>query len=473
MIRRSFCGAVAMMTVVACATNPVSGRKELSLVSTSQEIDMGRQGAADVAQSVGLYNDAAAQTYVSNIGKTLAAKTERPDLPWEFHVVDDPALNAFALPGGFIFVTRGLMTYMNNEAELATVLGHEAGHVAARHSVQQISRQQVAQIGLGVGMILSPTIAKYGQAASAGMGLMFLKFSRDDESQADQLGFKYALADGYDVRQMANVFETLQREENASGGGKLPEWQSTHPDPGNRIQATQQRVAATTENLTNKKVGDTEYLQRINGMMFGENPRNGFFQGTLFLHPDLKFVFQFPDGWQTQNAPDAVMAASKAGDAMIELSPAKGGASAAAQQFFGQQGMQASQPQRATVHGIPAIVGEFAAQTDQGVTLRGTGMFLDYGGTSYQILGYAEAEQYPTYRDQIQRALGSFAQLTDQKALNAQPAHVRLERVPRAMTFEQFNQQFPSTIPVDEAAIMNGLQKTDQVAAGRMLKRVQ
>src|SRR6185312_12163717 len=219
-----------------CARNPVTGKNELSLVSESQEIEMGKQSAQEVQQSIGYYNDPAVQQYVSSIGMKMAKASERPNLPWEFHVVNDASVNAFALPGGFIFVTRGLMTSINDEAELATVVGHEIGHVTNRHSVQQISKAQVAQLGLGVGSILSSDIAKYGQLASAGLSVLFLKYSRDAENQADKAGFRYALNQNYDVREMTKVFETLDRISQAGGGGKLPEWLSTHPAPENRIQ---------------------------------------------------------------------------------------------------------------------------------------------------------------------------------------------------------------------------------------------
>src|SRR6185312_6983377 len=169
--------------------------------------------------------------YVSSIGMKMAKASERPNLPWEFHVVNDASVNAFALPGGFIFVTRGLMTAINDEAELATVVGHEIGHVTNRHSVQQISKAQVAQLGLGIGSILSSDIARMSGIASQGLGILFLKYSRDAENQADKAGFRYALNQNYNVSEMANVFQTLDRMSQASGGGKLPEWLSTHPDP--------------------------------------------------------------------------------------------------------------------------------------------------------------------------------------------------------------------------------------------------
>src|SRR3954466_2111432 len=235
---------------MGCARNPVTGKSELSLVSESQEIQMGQQAAQEVAQTIGLYNDAKATAYVSEVGKRMAAASERPNLPWEFHIVEDPSVNAFALPGGFIYVTRGLMGTINDEAELATVVGHEIGHVTNRHSVQQISKQELAQIGLGVGSIGSSDIARFGRLASAGLSVLFLKYSRDAENQADQAGFRYALNQNYDVREMTNVFETLDRESQAGGGGQLPEWLATHPNPENRIKNTEQRLDTLHKDLS-------------------------------------------------------------------------------------------------------------------------------------------------------------------------------------------------------------------------------
>src|SRR4051812_706473 len=223
--------AAGLAAGISCARNPVTGKNELSLVSESQEIELGKESAAQVQQSIGFYDDPGVQAYVSEIGLRMAKASERPNLPWEFHVVNDASVNAFALPGGFIYVTRGLMTSINDEAELATVVGHEIGHVTNRHSVQMISKSQLAQIGLGIGSILSSDIAKYGQLASAGLQVLFLKYSRDAENQADQAGFRYALQQGYDVREMAKVMQTLDRISQTSGGGKLPEWLTTPPNP--------------------------------------------------------------------------------------------------------------------------------------------------------------------------------------------------------------------------------------------------
>jgi predicted Zn-dependent protease len=162
--------ALATLTLTACPVNPATGERQLMLISEAQEIEMGRQGAQQVEVSLGLYDNPDLQEYVSQVGLDLAANSEKPDLPWSFKIVDDLVVNAFALPGGFIFVTRGILTHFNSEAELAGVLGHEIGHVTARHSAEQISRAQAAQLGVGVGYSDATTSASRTTSASATCG---------------------------------------------------------------------------------------------------------------------------------------------------------------------------------------------------------------------------------------------------------------------------------------------------------------
>jgi len=466
-------GAAALAAVLAlgCAVNPVTGKNELSLVSESQEIQMGQQAAVEVGATIGLYDNPQVQSYVDALGKRLAALTERPALPWKFQVVDDPAVNAFALPGGFIFVTRGIMADLNSEAELASVVGHEIGHVTARHTVQQISRTQIAQLGLGIGSIVSSDVAKYAGVASAGLSLLFLKFSRANESQADQLGFRYALSGGYDVREMLNVFRTLERVTAQSGGSGVPEWLETHPDPGNRLTAIQHDLDTLHVSLADKQVGRDQYLRMVDNMVYGENPRQGFFRAGLFLHPDLRFQMEFPAGWKTQNTTASVAAISPAQDAVIQMTLATKSPTEANTEFFAQQGVRALQTNRNSINGFPAVSSAFEAQTDQGV-VRGVVTWLSYGANTYQILGYTPAAKINTYDQDFLRTASSFRQLTDQSALNVQPKRVQLVRLPRAMTLEQFYQQYPSTVPIADIALMNALQPGQTIAAGTTVKRV-
>jgi predicted Zn-dependent protease len=456
-----------------CARNPVTGKNEISLVSESQEIQMGKEAAQQVEQSIGFYKDPAVQAYVSGIGMKMAKASERPNLPWEFHVVNDASVNAFALPGGFIYVTRGLMTAINDEAELATVVGHEIGHVTNRHSVQQMSKQQLAQIGLVAGSILSSDIAKMAGLASQGLGILFLKYSRDAENQADKAGFRYALNQNYNVGEMANVFQTLDRMSQVSGGGKLPEWLSTHPDPGTRVQNTEARLDTLSRSLANTITNRDVYLQHIAGMTYGEDPRQGFFEGSTFYHPDLKFQLTYPQGWQTQNTPDAVAAMSPQQDAIIQLGLAgQTPPQQAAQQFLSQQGIQAGQTSTRSINGMPAASGYFQAQTQQG-NIEGIVTFLSYNGTTYGFLGYSPAGKFNQYDQVIQQTITSFGPLRNQAALSVQPAKLELIKLPRQMTLEEFNRQYPSTVPIEQLAIINELEgATTTIPQGRVVKRV-
>ncbi len=458
---------------LGCARNPVTGKSELSLVSEAQEIQMGQQGATEVEQSIGFYKDAGVNTYVADIGMRMAAQSERPELPWEFHVVDDASVNAFAIPGGFIYVTRGLMSSINNEAELAGVLGHEIAHVTHRHSVQQISKSQLAQLGLGIGSILSSDIAKFGQLAGAGLSLLFLKYGRDAENQADESGFRYALGQNYDVRQMPNVFQTLGRLSEAGGAGKLPEWLSTHPEPGNRIEHIDKML--DTVPLAQRKlvVDRDDYLKHIQGMTFGEDPRQGYFEGSSFYHPQMRFQMRFPNEWKTQNLPQAVVAVSPGEDAILQLGLAgQTPPEQAARQFLSQQGVQAGNASTARINGLPAASSYFQAQTEQG-QIEGIVSFVSYGGQTFGLMGYTPVGKLSSYDRAFQSTIGSFNELRDASKINVQPARVELVRVPRQMTLEQFNGQYPSTIPIEQLAIINGLEgPSSTVPAGQMVKRV-
>src|SRR5881394_1818025 len=241
-----------------CAVNPATGKNQLMLLSEDQEIAMGRQADSAVVTTIGLYADPVWQRYIQQFGARIAASSERPNLPWTFRVVDDPAVNAFAIPGGFVYVTRGLLTHVTNEAQLATVMGHEIGHVTARHTAHEMSREELANVGLVVGSIASSAIAKYAGLASQAMGLMFLKFSRENENTADALGVRYSSRANYDSRQMDSVMAMLDRIESGSGG-RLPEWLATHPNPGNRIQHINSVLAQTNKDFTGTTINRDAY----------------------------------------------------------------------------------------------------------------------------------------------------------------------------------------------------------------------
>lgn len=454
----------------SCATNPVTGRRELSLVSEAQEIQMGREASRGDLRRVGAVTAPAVQALVRRIGTQMAAQSERPHLPWEFHVLDDAAVNAFAYPGGFIFVTRGLLTHLNSEAQLAEVIGHEIGHVTAKHSVAQMSQAQLAQIGLVGATVFSPTIAKYGDLLGTGASLLFLKFGRDDELQADALGFRYSLAQGYDVRESPKVFETLGRL--SGGAGRVPEWQSTHPDPGNRIQRAQQRIADTPPAAySTGRVNRTEYLRLLEGMVFGDNPRNGYFDGPRFLHPELEFQLDFPREWRLSNQPDAVIAVSADNSAQVQLVTGEGTPTQALQAILQQQGVTVRQSGQTTINGIPAVMASFAAQRQQGA-LNGLAVALSYERVTYVLLGLSVPEATAQHGAAIEATLRSFRALTDAAVLGVQPARVQLVTLEQAMTGQQFVQRYPSSVPADRVYIINGIEAGTALPRGLVLKRV-
>src|SRR5215203_5307698 len=215
MIKRILRDRLALLLISAlllggCTLNPATGSHQLNFYGEESEIEMGREADAEIVASVGLYDDPLLQDYVHDLGMEIAAASERPGLPWSFKLLDDSSVNAFALPGGFVYVTRGLMSHLDSEAELAATIGHEVGHVTARHGVTQRSKQILAAVGLAVAAILDEDIAAWAFAGHVGLGLLFLQHGREDERQADDLGLRYAMRAGYDPREMSELFGVLE-----------------------------------------------------------------------------------------------------------------------------------------------------------------------------------------------------------------------------------------------------------------------
>ncbi|HEU4634138.1 MAG TPA: M48 family metalloprotease, partial [Flavisolibacter sp.] len=315
------CLAATVLIFNHCARNPVTGKRQVVLMSEEQEIAMGKEADPQIIAQFGLYEDSSLQRFIREKGKQMAAISHRPNLDYQFRILNSDVVNAFAVPGGYVYFTRGIMAYFNNEAEFAGVLGHEIGHVAARHSVQQQRNQLLGQLGIIAGIIINPDLAQFADAASQGLGLLLLKYGRDAERQSDELGVEYSSKIGYDAHQMAHFFTTLQRQGEASGAAELPTFLSTHPDPGER-NVTVDKLATEWQqklNLTNAQTNRDSYLRRIEGIVYGEDPREGYLENSIFYHPVLKFQFPVPANWNYQNTPQQVQLASKDGKALMLL----------------------------------------------------------------------------------------------------------------------------------------------------------
>jgi predicted Zn-dependent protease len=471
--------AAALSPLLACATNPVTGRPQVVLMSEQQEIAMGKEAAPQIAASMGLYDDDDLQRYVEAIGQRMAAASERPHLPWQFRVIDDSAVNAFAVPGGFIYITRGILAHMGSEAQLASVVGHEIGHVTARHSVAQMTRQQFANIGLGVGMVGLAVLGAgelgnmLGQAAGAGAQLLFLKYGRDDETQADDLGLRYMTSQGYAPGEMPRVFHTLGRQTEASGGARVPEWQSTHPDPANRESRLGSEIAKLPPERRQGRVDADAYLKHLDGIVFGADPRAGYFDdANVFHHPDMAFRMRFPNGWKTANQPAAVAGMSPEKDALIQLQMAREKtAQAAAKAFFEQQGVQSGGVNSGAVNGLASVSGNFAAQTEQGV-LQGRAAFVEHGGHVFAILGFAPQQRFQARSSALNDAVASFARETDPKVLAVKPWRLQIVTPTRDLSIEEFAQTYPGPADAQELAIMNQIDPGQRYPAGKPAKRV-
>ena len=461
--------ALGLVLLSSCAVNPATGARQFTLMTEGQEIQMGKDADPGIVASMGLYPDESLQNYVRALGLELASRSERPQLAWNFRVLDDPLINAFALPGGYIYVTRGIMAYMDSEAELAGVLGHEIGHVTARHSVDQISRAQMAQLGLGVGMILAPELQQFEGLASASLGLLFLKFGRDDERQADELGVRYMARLGYDPAQLSGVMGMLGRVTSGEGGG-VPEWLSTHPNPANREEAILEMADSVHVATETPRVVRREYIDRLDGLIFGENPRDGYFLAERFYHPNLRFEMAFPAGWKTANMRQGVQALSPQEDAVLVLTLSNDAdPGSALQSFLAKEGIEGSGISQAAVNGPPAASADLLAISGQ-QQLVGRVAFLRHESAIYQLLAYGSPGAWQGHVPTVRQAFGSFRPLSDPTYLNVEPARIRVLSVPRAMTLTDFLTREGAADRAEDVRLLNRLEGDPTLAAGQLLK---
>lgn len=460
-----------------CAKNPVTGKRELALISESQEIAIGQQSHPEVLAEYGRVDDEALQAYVDAIGQAMARDSERPDLPWHFTVVDAPVVNAFALPGGYIYITREILAYMNNEAELAGVLGHEIGHVTARHAVSQISKAQLVGLGLGLGGVFSETFRNVSDLAQLGAGVLFLKYGRDAERQSDELGARYMYEQGYDPYQMSNFFTVFERMREESGQ-VLPNWLSSHPAPPDRIEATQRHAEA----LTGGRAGDLRvnregHLRRLEDLVFGENPREGYTEDNRFLHPDLRFQIRYPPGWKVQNTKSSVLFGEPNGAAAVQLTLAPAGSSpvSRARELGGQQGVQLVNGEQRSVNGNPSYFAYYHVQNPStGRRIEALAAFISYRGNLYQMIGMAPPQSFRSYSNALRGILESFSELRDPRALAVQPDRVHLYRVQRGGTLRDVARRYPNPrMTIDELAALNRINPDERLAPGALVKVVE
>ena len=472
---------VILLIIPSCAINPVTGKKQLMLISESQEAAMGAEYDPQVIATFGLYGNEQLTKLLNEKAAEMGKISHRPNVNYHVKIVDSPVVNAFAVPGGYIYFTRGILAQFNNEAELVGVLGHEMGHIAARHTASQQSKQQLGQLLLVGGMIASEKFREFGNYAMQGMQLLFLKFSRDNESQSDELGVEYSSKIGYDAHKMANFFNVLKQMQMSSEQGGVPTFLSTHPDPADRYYAVNGLANIWQDSLkqTNWKVEENEYLRMIDGLVYGEDPRQGFVENSVFYHPEMKFSYPIPAGWQLQNSPIQVQMAPADGKALIVFSlSTQKTPEEALKKNLEDLNLTPIDSKNITVNGFPAIVSVSKQvsqdqQTGQEQTIMVMSYYIDYNDVIYTFLGVAEEADFGSYTPAFESTMKGFKRLTDASKLNIQPKRIKIQEVQRVGTAREVLSSFdvPAS-QLSEVALLNEVNLTDQLKRGTLVKVV-
>jgi predicted Zn-dependent protease len=466
----------SMAWIASCAVNPVSGQHELMLLSESDEIRLGRQTDREIEKTYGVYNEPDLDAYIQAMGQDIAAHSHRSNLHFTFKVLDSPVVNAFAVPGGYVYLTRGILSYFNSEAELAGVIGHEIGHIAARHSAQQLSKAQLAQLGLGIGSALSQTFRQVAGVAQFGVGVLFLKYSRDNERQADELGVEYASKAGFDAAQMASFFKTLERLRPTAGRSGLPSWLSTHPDPPDRISAVQNKSNqwATQLGRRDLQVNAERYLRQIDGLVFGEDPRQGYVAQDVFYHPRLRFQLPLPKDWKVKNTPTEVKVISPKENAAILLSLVSGSSlQAVAQQFAASPNARVLGRDDKPVNGLPARQVVTDITTGQGA-VRVLSYFIQKDILVYVLHAVSAQPAFGGFASTFERCMNGFADLTDPERIGVEPERIRIRAAKTPGTLEE-NLRVLGVAEnrLEETALLNGRRLHETIAKNTLLKVVE
>jgi len=478
---------VALTGSCTIQKNPVTGSSRLLAYTWSQEVQIGQEVDQELVTQYGLYDDSAVAEYVYDLGKVILAEshmrredTDRQfrETEFFFRVLDSPVVNAFALPGGYVYFTRGLLVHLNNEAQLAVVVGHEIGHVAARHASQRALRQTLGQIAIIGGAVLGQEfLGLPGESilnlSSQAAQLIFLSYSRDAERESDRLGVEYAAMAGYAAEDGAAFFTSLKRMSEQAGQA-IPTMLSSHPDPGEREQSIPQMAAEWAEKGYSQEIRNEErYFQMIDGMMYGENPREGFVDNGQFVHPELAFRFPVPTQWQLINQRNEVILLSPSQDAVMILR-IDGQASTAresVQNFIGQEGISTnSQSETQSSGQYTAYQADVTIPQNEG-DLRALIYAVEYDGRVYRYINYTLTGKWDDFAQTFSQVPDGFDRLTDRRILGIQP--VRLNVVPAPRT-DQFRNLLPAQLPMDitpeELAIVNQVELDEQISAGRPLK---
>jgi predicted Zn-dependent protease len=466
--------ACLALILAGCARNPVSGQQDFVMMSESQEIAMGRSADAEVRQQYRVYDNPALQRYVNDVGQKIAKRSHRPNLVYHFTVLDTPEINAFALPGGYVYITRGIMAYLNSEAELAAVLGHEIGHVTARHGVRQQSAAQAANIGLSVASIFVPELnTQIGHDLSNLFGGALLSgYGRDHELEADRLGAEYLARTDYDPQAMIRVIGVLKNQELfdaeiAKQEGREPRHYhgtfATHPDNDTRLQ----QVVGESEKLTvaHPNENRSEFLKQTAGLVFNDSAEEGVVRDNLFMHRDLGIALTFPPSWIVKNTPAQLIALSPQNDASIELkldNKPSGTVVEYARRLLGNGATIGT----AEIDRHTAAIGN-AGNTELGV--------IYHQGRAFIIQGRARTPQVMAAQSEAMKAtIRSFHALSSEERKQIRPLSIHLVTASAGTTYAKLAQHSPLGIYAEKyLRLINAQYPQGEPAAGQTIKVIE
>ena len=474
------CGLAAALALAGCAQSPATGRNIFTGgLSPEDEVKLGREQHPEiVGEFGGEYDDPELRAYVDSLGRLLARTSELPNLDWHFTILDAPIVNAFALPGGYVYVTRGLLALADNEAELAGVLAHEIGHVTARHSAERYGQSVLGSAAaLGVGILLGSEVA--AEATSSVAQLAVLSYSRDQEFEADTLGVRYLARTGHDPNAMATFLRRLlghsRYEAELAGRPEAADAfdiTQTHPRTADRVERAIQQAGG--RNVANPIVDRDIYLDKIDGMVFGDSPAQGFVRGRRFLHPELGFAFEVPEDFELANTPVRVIAQNPNG-ASILFDAARTRSTARMTRYLAEdwgRGVSLNDLQALDVNGLEAATAWARLDTRQGqADFRLVAIRLD--SAIYRFLFVTPSNLSESLSAPQRRTTYSFRRLSGQDADDLQPYRLDIYRVKSGDTPGEIARRMPLGVEsLGQFQVLNGLRQGEPLRAGERVKIV-
>ncbi|MGE5506252.1 MAG: M48 family metalloprotease [Actinomycetota bacterium] len=471
--------ALCLALLGSCQVAPGTGRQGFNIMSSEQEQQMGADSHPAILKEFGgAYDDPKVQAYVAGIGQRLVKQTETPEATFRFTVLNSDIVNAMALPGGYVYVTRGLLALAADEAELAGVVGHEIGHVTGRHTAERYSRAVAANVLLGVlgAVVGTPGVADVAQLGAAAY---LQSYSRDQESEADSLGLRYMTKAGWDPEAMPAFLEKLHQQSRLEAilAGRPADsvdqynMMASHPRTIDRVQAAAQEAQAAH---TKGAMGRDLYLAQIEGLTYGDDPSEGVVRNRVFSHPDLGIRFEVPPGFRLVNGAKAVTATHQDGSQIrFDMGSGAKAGMAAYMQYQWAKGIRLSNIETIDVGGHEAATASARVNTNHGAMDLRLVAIAGGGGRAWRFMFLTPPNRTAGHDEELRRATYSFRSLTPEERAAIRPLRVHVVTVKPGDTVEGLAERMPfEHHRLERFQVLNGLEPGQQLKPGQKIKLV-